>query len=327
MMKKLFTVGLLGSLSQLALANKIDLCVFDVAGTNGDIMNIIKDYTLAAKQWDVEIRSKVYTSLVKAQQDFDQKRCNGLVADNFSTKKYNNFMGTIGAARIIPNYNVARQVFQALGSPQLTGKFNTVSYEVVGFIPYGFAYLFTKDRSINSLEDLQGKRLGIMEADPSQSRMAQKVGMVPVPMNIDNVANKFRRGEFDLVPVPLIAYQAYDGKEILGEKGGVVNYPLAMVSMNVVLHKGGYPFDFGQKSRRWFAQQSVAMINTVEAWQRHIPPHMFYGISKTDHTSYDRLTSQLRKEFIENRTYDLAMINLVRNIRCRQEPEFIECKE
>lgn len=327
MIKKIVGIGLLSVVSQIAMANKLQICVFDIAGANGDTMNLMKDYVLAAKQWDVEIFPKVYTNLEKTVQDFEQKRCDGIVADNFTTRKYNSFMGTIGSVGTIPNYDIASRVFQALGSPRLTNKFNNRAYEVVGYIPYGFAYLFTKDRSINSLQSLSGKRLGIMETDPSQRRMAQRVGMTPIPMNIDNVATKFRRGEFDIVPVPLIAYQVFDGREILGEKGGVANYPLAMISMNLILHKGNYPIDFGQKSRRWFSQKSVKMMSTVEGWERHIPKHMFYDISKIDYPSYDRLMSQLRKEFIDNKTYDPTMINLIKGIRCKQDPQFIECKE
>lgn len=315
-------------ISTLANANnKLSLCVFDLAGANGDTMTLIKDYVVIAKDWGVDIDVKVSNNLAETMRNFEQKNCDGIVADNFSTKKFNNFMGTIGAVGAIPNYAVAQKVFQALGSTRLESKFNTKNYEVVGFIPYGFAYFFTKDRSINSLEQIKGKSLGIMEVDPSQARMAQKVGLRPIPMNIDNIAYKFRRGEFDLVPAPLVGYQVFNGKEILGEKGGVANYPLAMLSMNVIFRKGIYPIDFGTRSRQWFAQKSTGMIRVVQSWEKHIPKHMFYEIPKIDHPSYDLLTSQLRKEFIENKTYDSAMINLIRHVRCTSDPKFIECKK
>lgn len=328
MIKRLLVMGSLLALTNVAAANeKLSLCVFDLAGANGDTMTIIRDYSLAAKSWGVDIEAKVSKNLAHTMREFEQKRCDGIVADNFSTKKFNNFMGTIGAVGAVPNYNIAHRIFQALASPKLEPKFHTKNYEVVGYIPYGFAYFFTKDRSINSLEELKGKSLGIMEVDPSQARMAQKVGLKPIPMNVDNIAQKFRRGEFDLVPSPLVGYQVFDGKEILGDKGGIANYPLALLSMNVVLRKGEYPQDFGAKSRQWFSQKSGAMIRVVQSWEKHIPKHMFYDIPKIDHPSYDLLTSQLRKEFIDNKTYDNTMINLIRHIRCTQEPKFIECKK
>lgn len=325
MLKKMLSIGLLSSVSMGSLADELKICVFDLSGVNGDTMMMMKDYVLVAKKWDVNIQLKTYTTLAPAMRDFESKQCDGLVADNFSTKKFNNFMATIGAVGIMPNYNVAQSVFQALASPRLANRFQYKSYEVIGYIPYGFAYFFTKDRSINSLQELAGKRLGIMDADPSQRRMAQKVGMAPIAMNIDNIATKFRRGEFDIVPSPLIGYQAFDGRTILGEKGGVANYPVAFVSMNVVLHKGNYPVDLGMKSRQWFSQQSWRMIKVVQGWEKHIPKHMFYNIPHIDVVSYERLTSQLRKEFIDNKTYDSSMITLIRKIRCNQDPKFIEC--
>ena len=306
-------------------AYALDLCVFDVVGAQGDTANIIKDYVLVAKQWQVDIQPKIYTHLGKAMKDFEENRCDGIVADNFTTKKYNNFMSTVGAVGAIPNYQVSQQVFQALASPRLAHKFNQSTYEVVGYIPYGFAYLFTKDRSLNSIHDIEGKRIGVMQSDPAQRRMAQKLGLVPVAMNIDNVAQKFKNDEFDLLPIPLIAYQAFDGKTILGEKGGVVNYPLSMVSMNVIFKKGKYPVDLGQKSRNWFSQQSGKMIQNAQNWQSHLPPHIFYELSKIDYPTYDRLISQLRKEFIENKSYDATMITLIRHLRCQQDPKYIEC--
>ena len=325
MIKKMIGAGLMTGIVNLAQANTLNICVFDLAGANGDTMNLMRDYTLAAKEWGVEVDIQVHSILASAMEAFEQKKCKGLVADNYSTKKFNNFMGTIGAVGAMPNYEIAHRLFLALGSPKLKSKFINKNYEVVGYIPYGFAYFFTKDRSITSVQQLAGKRLGIMEVDPSQRRMAQKVGMVPIGMNIDNIATKFRRGEFDIVPSPLVGYQVFDGKAILGERGGVANYPLAFISMNLVLHRGNYPEDFGSKSRQWFSQKSGHMIRVVQSWEKHIPAHMFYTIPKIDYPSYDKLTSQLRKEFIDNLTYDNTMINLMRHLRCSNDKNFIEC--
>ena len=326
-MKKMITLAMGVALANVAQNSyALDICVFDVMGTQGDIANVMKDYVLVAQQWKVDIRPKIYTNLAKAMQDFEDNRCDGLVADNFTTKKYNNFMSTVGAVGAIPNYTVAQQVFQALSSPRLAHKFNQSKYEVVGYIPYGFAYLFNKNRSLNALTDIAGQRIGVMEADPAQRRMAQKLGLVPIPMNIDNVAQKFKANNFDLMPMPLIAYQAFDGKTILGDKGGIANYPLSMVSFNIILKKGNYPIDLGQKSRNWFSQQSGRMIQNSRNWQAQLPKHTFYELSKLDYPNYDRLIAQLRKEFIENKIYDPSMITLIRHLNCQHDPQYLECK-
>lgn len=67
------------------------LCVFDIMGSNGDMMAVAKDYALAAKPWGVNIEPQVYTSLDDAVSDFESKKCQGIIADNYVMKKYNNW--------------------------------------------------------------------------------------------------------------------------------------------------------------------------------------------------------------------------------------------
>lgn len=316
-----------GYLMQNVFASSLELCVFDVMGANGDTMAVAKDYALAAKQWGVSIQPKVYTNLNAVIADFDQKKCGGIVADNYATKKYNPFMGTVGAVGAIPNYDIAHKVMTALSSPKLATKLKNKNYEVVGYMPFGLAYFFTKDRNLDSLEKLNGKKLGVLEMDPSQRRIAQKVGMRPVNMTFDNAAVKFRNGDFDVVPAPLIVYEPFEMEKIIGDKGGVANYPLGFLTMNFVLATGDYPTDFGQKSRQWFAQRMPQLMKTVERWDATVPRKVMYDIPAIDRSSYDRLLSQMRKEFIDNKTYDYSMITLINHLRCNQEPNFIECKK
>ena len=319
--------SLLGCMSSWTSATEMNICVYDIMGANGDIMAVAKDYALAAKNWGVDIQPNVYMNLEKAQNDFEQKKCDGLVADNYATKKYNNFMGTVGAVGAISNYNVAQKVLSALGSAKLASKLKNKDYEVVGYMPFGLVYFMTTDRTLSSLQQLQGKRIGILASDPSQKRMAQKVGMVPVYMTFDNAASKARNGDFDIVPAPLIVYKPFEIEKILGAKGGIVNYPLGFMTMNFILAKGDYPADFGQKSRQWFSKQSTQYMKTVYRWDSTVPKRMMYEVPENDRSGYDSLLSQMRKEFVDNKTYDSSMIVLIRHLRCAQDPKFIECKK
>ena len=318
---------LVGISSTIVSASKINFCVLDLMGANGDIMAIAKDYALAAKQWGVEVNPKVYLNVGSALRDFESGKCNGLVADNFATKKYNGFMGTIGAVGAIPNYDIAQRVLTALSSPKLASRLKTKSYEVIGYMPYGLTYFYTKDRSIRNVDHLQNKTLGVLDVDSSQRRMAQKVGMRPVSVTFDNAVNKFKNDEIQILPAPLVVYHPMEIGKIMGDEGGIINYPLALFTMNFIIsNKGDYPDDFGQKSRQWFSQQSPQLFKIVEKWDNSVPRNKIYSIPQIDHTSYDRLLSQLRKEFIDNKIYDNAMIALIRHVRCGQDPKFIECK-
>lgn len=326
-LKKIFSSLAVIGLAQSAHANNIQLCVFDLLGANGPSMSLAKDYVLFAQQNKINIQLKTYTVFKNLLNDFDKQKCDGIVGDNFSTRKYNTFMATIGAIAAIPNYQIAQNIFTAISTTRLAYKMKQNDYEVVGYMPYGFAYLAGKDRSVNTLEKAKGLKIGVLEADPSQRRMADRVGMQPVLMTIDDAPARFAKGEFDIVPVPSIVYGPFEGDKALGPNGGVINYPMALMTMNFILRQGSYPDDFGQKSRNWFAQRSPQMFKTARQWDSSIPSNVWVNVSDIDRSSYERLSSQLRKEFIENKVYDPVMISLIRNLHCKQVPSFIECKK
>ena len=168
--------------------------------------------------------------------------------------------------------------------------------------------------------------IGVLAVDPSQKRMAERVGMKPILMTIDDAPARFTRGEFDIIPMPAIAYTAFEGDKILGPNGGVLKYPMALMTINFIFHNGTYPADFAQKSRQWFAQTSPRMFKTVAQWDASIPSGRWIQIKEIDREGYERLVSQLRKEFIENKVYDRVMLNLIRHLRCQEDKTFLECK-
>lgn len=319
--------AILSVIGTAASASTMNVCVFDVMGANGITMSIMKDYALAAKGWGVEVQPKVYTKLSTAQQDFEQKKCQAIVADNFATRKYNLFMGTVGAIGAVPNYEVGQRVLLALASPKLSAKLKNNHYEVMGYMPYGLVYLMAKDRNINSLDKFKGLRIGVLADDPSQSRMAQKVGMKPVVMTFDNAASKFRNNDMDIVPAPLLIWEPFEGAKLLGANGAVANYPMSFMTMNFIVANGNYPKDLGQKSREWFSKASPRILATVKSWDAKVPEKYWMQIPDIDRPSYDHLASQLRKEFIDGKVYDVSMMTLIRHLRCAQNPKFVECKK
>lgn len=319
-------IGAMG-MSQTVLASPLKLCVFDVMGANGITMLLARDYALFAQQQGVDIELKSYQKLDPAISDFDQKKCDGIVADNFATRKYNLFMGTMGAVGAINDNNVAQRVISALGSPKLAYKMNQKGYEVVGYMPYGLAYFMSRNRELKKLEQVVGVKVGVLAEDPSQRRMAQKVGMKPVIMTFDNATTKFKNNDFEVVPAPLIVYEPFEIGKLLGDKGGIINYPLAFMTMNFVLHQGGYPEGFGQQSREWFSKQSAQMMGAMKRWESKVPANMWVAIPEIDRTGYDRLVSQMRREFIASGVYDSNMITLIRHLRCRYDQQFVECKK
>lgn len=313
-------------LSVASYANPLKLCVFDFVGAQGDIMNIARDFSLESKNWGQTVDLQVYTNSQKVIQDFDKKLCDGVIADNFHTKKYNNFVGSIGAVSLIPNHKVAARLLGLMGSDRLSRNMQTKYYEVTGVIPFGIVHFMTRSKSVKSIADLEGVRMGVLSEDPSQARLASRIGSKPVIMTYENAVAKFEKNEIDIIPAPPITFLPYEVPRHLGNEGGVVKYPVLFMSMNVVFHRDKIEPGYGLKSRKWFSQKTPEFFRLVERWHRTIDKKYWVDIPKSDIDGYDRLISQLRKEFIANGVYDAKMINLAQQLRCVDQPQYFECR-
>ena len=70
----------------------------------------------------------------------------------------------------------------------------------------GSAYIFVKDRSLNTIEKRKVK-FAILHYDRAQRVMVERVGAVPVMSDISNFIKKFNTGEVDVVAAPAYAYK------------------------------------------------------------------------------------------------------------------------
>lgn len=71
-------------------------------------------------------------------------------------------------------------------------------YEVAGIAPLGSAFIFVRDKSINSIEKAAGKKFAVLSYDNAQNHV-QRVGAQAVPSDITNFVAKFNNGQVDMV--------------------------------------------------------------------------------------------------------------------------------
>lgn len=329
MMKRKWQLGtilIMMVIMQCIHAKEVTWCVYDVAGNRGDTMQLMKDYVIAAKSWNMSIDAKVYQNEEQAVQDYNNKKCDGLVASTFITKSLNNFTGSIGAVGLIPDNQVAKSLFMTLASPTVASSMLQNGHEVVGWMPLGNAYFMVKDNRLNSITQLAGRRLSVLKYDLSQQRMAKRVGAQPVVITFDNAGQKFINDEIDILAAPIYAYQPLQLNQALGHRGGVINFPVSFISLNFLIRQQAFPAGYGQKSRDWFKARTPRMMQNVVQWERTLPNKYWYDIPAADRSAYQRLLAQLRKEFIKTRVYDPALISMVLRINCRVNPQYFECK-
>ncbi len=304
---------------------KQTFCVFDLVGTAGDVYALMKDYALAAKGWGADIELKPYTDERVAAEDFKAGKCDGVSISGMRGRQFNAFTGSLDAIGALPDLKQEVSVMQLLAKPQLAADMVNGNYEVSGVIPVGAAYLFVNDRSLNTLAKAAGKKIAVLDYDKAQAKMVQQVGAQPVSADITNFGSKFNNGQVDIIGAPIVAYKPLELYKGLGEKGGIVRFPLLQVTGNVIIRKDQFPAGYGQKSREWVASQLPRAFSMLGKMEKDVPAKYWMEIPPNDRVGYVKLMRESRIALTKDGIYNKKMMSLLKKVRCQAEPSSFEC--
>lgn len=326
--KLLLPLALISSLP--AQAADRSLCVFDIIGTAGDQYNIMRDYTTAAAAQGYNIKIKVYTDESIAAEDLKASQCDAAVLTGIRGRQFNNYTGSLDSIGAVPSYDVLRTVIQVIasGNERISANLKQGSYEVLGVGPMGAAYLFVKDKTINNVNALAGKSIAVMSYDEAQGRMASRVGMSPVMSDITNFAGRFNNNSVDICFAPILAYSALELYKGMAPDGGIIDYTLGQLTMQLIAKTGKFDQDFTNWSHQYFANtifdQAMRVIETAE---KEVDEKWWIRISDDDRLRYDELMRDSRIELTKEGVYSKDMMSLLRNIRCRMDSARAECSD
>lgn len=312
-------------LSSNAAQAKQTFCVFDLVGTAGDVYALMKDYALAAKGWGADIELKPYTDERVAAEDFKAGKCDGVSISGMRGRQFNSFTGSLDAIGALTDLKQAVNVMQLLAKPQLAADMVNGNYEVSGVIPVGAAYLFVNDKSLNTLAKAAGKKIAVLDYDKAQAKMVQQVGAQPVSADITNFGSKFNNGQVDIIGAPIVAYKPLELYKGLGEKGGIVRFPILQVTGNVIIRKDKFPAGYGQKSREWVAAQLPRAFGMLGKMEKDVPAKYWMEIPANDRIGYVKLMRESRIALTKDGIYDKKMMSLLKKVRCQSEPSSFEC--
>lgn len=312
-----------------ARAETRTICVFDPAGRAGDYYALMSRYATNASQWGVEVVLKPYTDEETAAKDYEAKQCDGVVATGVRLQRFNRFASTIEAVGALPDYATLKQMVNTLSTsagaaPKLSQDGNTV----VGFVPVGAVYLFVRDRGVDSVPELAGKRIATMDYDQSSIAMVDRVGAIVVPADLGTIGPKFNNGDVDACYVSAPAFKPFELQRGLGTKGGILKAPLAQATLQVMLRESQFPAGFVGKSRTDLAarfDEALALISKAEA---AIPANYWVEIPKATLADWDGMFQSVRLKLRdEKKTYDPAMLTVMRQLRCTRDGSRSECAE
>ncbi|KYQ83920.1 RND transporter [Acinetobacter sp. NRRL B-65365] len=313
--------------TQASAATKI--CVFDLMGKSGEAYKAMEEWALVASAWQGEINLVSYQNEAMAEHDFEQGRCEGVYMTSMRARAYNKFAGSVDAIGAVPSYAIAQKAISfALdkrNQRRLISRVANQSYEVAGISQIGLAYIFVKDKRMNTIEQIRGKKFAVLGYDEAQKIVVRSLGGQAVLSDILDIAKKFNQGQADIMAAPAYAYKPLEIYKGLGTDGAIITFPAVNMTMDLIIRPKKFTTNFGQNSRQWFLNRlntNFALIQRIEA---ELPAKYKINLSQEDKTRYQQILREARIDLTKRGIYDATMMNVLKRARCTVDRTNFEC--
>ena len=312
-----------------ALAETRAVCVYDPAGRSGDYYGLMSKWATNASTWGVEIELRPYTDEETAAKDYEAGQCDGVVATGVRLQRFNRFASSIEAIGGLTDYALLKQMVTTLStSPSASTMLSQQGNAVVGFIPVGAVYLFVRDRNVDSVPELAGKRIATMDYDVASTFMVNRVGAIVVPADLGSIGPKFNNGDVDACYVSAPAYRPFELHRGIGTKGGILKAPLAQATLQVMLRESRFPEGFAAKSRADLVGRFDEALAIVKKAEAEIPAASWVTVPPATLAEWDALFQSVRIQLRdEKKAYDGNMLRVMRQLRCSKDAARAECAE
>jgi len=303
-------------------------CAYDPAGRSGDFFSVMSKWATQASAWGYDIELKPYTEEQTAAKDYEAGQCDGVAATGVRLQGFNNFPTTIEAIGGLTSYPMLKKMIGALtSSEKAAASLATDDHVTVGFIPAGAVYLFVRDRSIDTVEELAGKRIATLSYDKASTYMVKRVGAIVVPADLGSLGPMFNNGDVDAVYVSAPAYRPFELQRGLGTSGGIIQAPLAQATLQVMLRRDRFSPEFVAKSRKDLAGRYEAALGFIKQAEDEIPDRYWIEVPEARVAEWAELFQSVRIELRERGAYAASMLTVMRKLRCAADPTRAECAE
>jgi ABC-type amino acid transport substrate-binding protein len=325
----------------LCMANQaqaVTFCVFDPTGTAGDAYGMTRDYAVAMQRSGVDIQLRALTDESVAIEEFRVGTCDMVATTAFRTRPFNPVIASIdtfGSAIVVRDgridipgsYEVLRKLIYTFSTsaPQVNRLMVNGNYEVGGVLPIGMAYLMSKDRRINSMEALVGKRITALSHDPAQALAIRSIKAVPVPSDIENIASRLSTGAADAIAAPAVAYKPLGLNKALGDQGMIARFPIMPLTYQMVFRRDKLPANFGEISRAYWGTQFDRAMQIIRKAEADIPLATWLDIKPEDLHRYALVMRDIRIDLAQQGVYSKRGLKIIKRVRCRVNPSDPEC--
>ena len=211
----LTTLLLMSATSQIQA--KQTVCIFDLMGKAGETFKVKEEWAIMAKNWQADIRLIPYQDEAKAQADFDAGKCDAVYLTSMRARKSNRFAGSQSMhLAALTNNQVARKAIHfALdkrNKRRLLTKIDDQNYDVAGILQFGLAYVFVRDRNLNTIEKAKGK--------------------------------KFNNNQVDAIAAPAYAFKPLEIERAISKNGAMFSFPVVNITGDLIIHPEKFPENF-----------------------------------------------------------------------------------
>ena len=212
-------------------------------------------------------------------------------------RKYNRFAGSIDALGGVTNNQVARKAIHfALdkrNKRRLLTKIDDQNYDVAGILQFGLAYVFVRDRNLNTIEKAKGK--------------------------------KFNNNQVDAIAAPAYAFKPLEIERAISKNGAMFSFPVVNITGDLIIHPEKFPENFAAQSREWFIEQLPRSFAMVKRLENSIPERYKLNLSKEDELRYQKILRDGRMGLTKQGVYDPMMMSVLKRARCTIERTRFEC--
>jgi hypothetical protein len=305
------------------------LCIYDPIGGNGFIYQSFQDYITQALNWGVKFVPRPYTDEEVAVSDFKSGNCDALEITGIRNIHIVKFAGTMDMVGGLQTYDEEHEAIDAVSSPKAAKYMTDGEFEVAGIVPGGKVFLLARHKE--NLEDISkaaGKKVAVMSYDKQASTYANVMGASPVPASIATFGPMFNNGNVEYAYAPSFAYKALELYKGVGTDGGVANYVLGILSLQIDIHKDKFPANFGQQSREWTADTMWdTTIRRIKKSDTDIPDNFWVQIDGDKTKHYSELMVKVRQDLWNDNWYDHTMQHMLKKIRCKSSGALAECSQ
>jgi hypothetical protein len=304
---------------------KRKICVFDIIGNVGPVMGAMRDWRTAAMGWGLDVELIPFTNEAIAAEDLRAGKCDAALITGIRGRDFNQYTGTLDSIGGIPSMDHMRVVLQVLAHPSHADKVSAGPFSLMGIAPAGAAFIFVNDRSINTLARAAGKRVAVLEYDRTQAILVSQIGATPVNSDVSNFSTKFNNGVVDVVAAPLVAYTPLELYRGMTPNGGIIDYPLAQITMQLIARSDRFPAEILQTSREYFYNNLDLILDALEQEAKDVDPKWWIQIPDKDKAEYELMMQEARIQLRNDGFYHTDMLSLQRRVRCRMDNSRSEC--